>query len=338
MVCGRPLTDPPALLIVPFSINFVFDGAHGLPFGGYRIAPTADDTDRGYTGHLHTDGIGLIYMNARFYSPAVGRFASAEIIIPDPGSSQGFNRYSYVENRPVNFNDPTGHYGICFQGGRGEEVDSDSVVQELCTNLHADELLGKDFQVFANDADDIEAALAKIMTILEGDPDEPVQIVGYSWGGGAALEFANLLADEGIEVETLVFIDPVVEGRSSLGRAAVDVRETRTESIFGFEVKLSAFWGGFDVSIPENVKDAYNFYASDNDLWLFEGESEINNALNIEVEDTNHNSIMNATCSQGPLACTSSRISGSFSGSSSPSSGGSNLNNSTFELIRAYLQ
>ena len=30
------------------------------PFGGYRTAPTAVSTDRGYTGHLHTDGIGLI--------------------------------------------------------------------------------------------------------------------------------------------------------------------------------------------------------------------------------------------------------------------------------------
>ena len=67
MGCGRPLADPPALLLEPLLINFVLDGAHGLLLGGYRTAPTADDTDRGYTGHLHTDGIGLIYMNARFY-------------------------------------------------------------------------------------------------------------------------------------------------------------------------------------------------------------------------------------------------------------------------------
>ena len=52
MSCGRPLADPPALLIGPFSMNFVFDS--------YRTAPTVDDTDRGYTGYYHTDGIGLI--------------------------------------------------------------------------------------------------------------------------------------------------------------------------------------------------------------------------------------------------------------------------------------
>ena len=55
--------------------KFVLDSTHGLPLGGYRTAPTVDDTDRGYTGHLHTDGIGLIYMNARFYVGANGRIS-----------------------------------------------------------------------------------------------------------------------------------------------------------------------------------------------------------------------------------------------------------------------
>ncbi|MGH2537515.1 MAG: hypothetical protein ACRDHL_08995 [Candidatus Promineifilaceae bacterium] len=42
----------------------------------------------GFTGHAHNsrppDGVGLIYMNARFYVPAVGRFASADTLVPDP--------------------------------------------------------------------------------------------------------------------------------------------------------------------------------------------------------------------------------------------------------------
>ena len=87
------------------------------PFGGYRTAPTADDTDRGYTGHLHTDGIGLIYMNARFYVGSVGRFASADTLIPDPGSSQGFNRYAYSYNNPINLIDPSGHNPVCNHNG-----------------------------------------------------------------------------------------------------------------------------------------------------------------------------------------------------------------------------
>ena len=86
--------------------------ARYLPFGGYRQAPTTNPSisDMGYTGHKHNDDVGLIYMNARFYVPSIGRFASADTIVPDPLNSQAFNRYSYVENRPINFNDPTEHF------------------------------------------------------------------------------------------------------------------------------------------------------------------------------------------------------------------------------------
>ncbi|MGH2537514.1 MAG: RHS repeat-associated core domain-containing protein, partial [Candidatus Promineifilaceae bacterium] len=53
--------------------------------------------------------VGLIYMNARFYVPAVGRFASADSIVPDNENPEAFNRYSYSYNNPVNFVDPSGH-------------------------------------------------------------------------------------------------------------------------------------------------------------------------------------------------------------------------------------
>ncbi len=51
-------------------------------------------------------------MNARYYLPGVGRFVTADTIVPDPTSPQSFNRYSYVLNRPLVFADPSGH---CLQ-------------------------------------------------------------------------------------------------------------------------------------------------------------------------------------------------------------------------------
>ncbi len=85
------------------------------PFGDWRTEPTATAGDRYYTNHKHNnlgggaDDLGLIYMNARYYLPGVGRFASADSIVPNATNPQAYNRYSYVENRPNNFRDPSGH-------------------------------------------------------------------------------------------------------------------------------------------------------------------------------------------------------------------------------------
>ncbi len=69
----------------------------------------AAHTNRGYTGHEMDASTGLINMNARLYDPVLGRFISADTVVPEPGNMQGFNRYSYVLNNPLLYIDPTGH-------------------------------------------------------------------------------------------------------------------------------------------------------------------------------------------------------------------------------------
>ena len=49
-------------------------------------------------------------MNARYYLPGIGRFVSADTIVPDREDPQSFNRYSYARNNPLKYTDPTGHY------------------------------------------------------------------------------------------------------------------------------------------------------------------------------------------------------------------------------------
>ena len=53
------------------------------------------------------EGFGLLDYNARMYDPALGRFVSADTIVP--GGVQGLDRYAYVGNNPVRFTDPSGH-------------------------------------------------------------------------------------------------------------------------------------------------------------------------------------------------------------------------------------
>ena len=64
--------------------------------------------DRGYTSHEHLPHFGLINMNARLYSPVLGRFLSPDPYVTMPDFSQNFNRYSYALNNPLKFTDPSG--------------------------------------------------------------------------------------------------------------------------------------------------------------------------------------------------------------------------------------
>jgi len=61
-----------------------------------------------------TEGFGLMFYNARYYDPALGRFAQADSIIP--GGAQGLDRYAYANNNPIRYSDPSGHcfWDICI--------------------------------------------------------------------------------------------------------------------------------------------------------------------------------------------------------------------------------
>ena len=141
------------------------------PWGKLRSGDIPE-TNRDYTGQLR-DGTGLLYYNARYYDPGIGRFISADTVVPGtasggmdglagrpltvdfhetgflgklnqenklgfwfqlndkekeqagspwgPANPQALNRYSYVQNNPLRYTDPTGHWtfslGISISGG-----------------------------------------------------------------------------------------------------------------------------------------------------------------------------------------------------------------------------
>ena len=61
-----------------------------------------------------TDGNGLLYMRARYYSPELKRFINADVLQGKIGDSDTLNRYAYVEGNPVSMVDP---FGLCAEPG-----------------------------------------------------------------------------------------------------------------------------------------------------------------------------------------------------------------------------
>jgi RHS repeat-associated protein len=69
-------------------------------------------TDYTYTGqYSNVPEFGLYYYNARWYDPQLGRFARADTIIPAQSQgTQAWDRYAGMNNNPVRYTDPSGHW------------------------------------------------------------------------------------------------------------------------------------------------------------------------------------------------------------------------------------
>ncbi|CAG1007425.1 partial tRNA(Glu)-specific nuclease WapA, partial [Anaerolineales bacterium] len=78
------------------------------PYGEIRYTDGISPTDISYTGQ-RLDSTGLMFYQARYYSPNIGRFVSADTIVPDENDPQALNRYTYGYNSPLRFVDPSGH-------------------------------------------------------------------------------------------------------------------------------------------------------------------------------------------------------------------------------------
>ena len=101
------------------STSFVMDGTgqvtgrvSHLPFGAVVSSSGVVDC-RTYALHPVDDESGLVYMRRRYYSPALGRFLTPDLMaIYKPEelihSPQHLHLYNYVANDPLNRTDPTG--------------------------------------------------------------------------------------------------------------------------------------------------------------------------------------------------------------------------------------
>ena len=65
-----------------------------------------------YTGAIYDELTGLLYLNARFYDPATGRFISQDTYRGERDDAGTWHLYAYCANDPVNYVDPSGHKKI----------------------------------------------------------------------------------------------------------------------------------------------------------------------------------------------------------------------------------
>ena len=94
---------------LPFGEE-IFAGAGGRSTSiGYT---SGDGVRQQFTGKEREVESGLDYFGARYSSSTQGRFTSADTFGGSQQSPQSLNLYSYVQNNPIRYTDPTGHFGI----------------------------------------------------------------------------------------------------------------------------------------------------------------------------------------------------------------------------------
>jgi len=98
--------------------NGVQIGVHAYyPFGAeLNLSPNEQPSElMKFTGHerdlLASNPNTLDYMHARYDMATMGRFLSIDPVLGIPNKPQSWNRYSYVQNNPMNRTDPTGKCG-----------------------------------------------------------------------------------------------------------------------------------------------------------------------------------------------------------------------------------
>ena len=96
-----------------------------------------------YTGAIYDELTGLLYLNARFYDPATGRFISQDTYRGERDDAGTWHLYAYCANDPVNYVDPSGHnpLGLAIAGG-GLAVSSASIGAAIITTSGAILIIG----------------------------------------------------------------------------------------------------------------------------------------------------------------------------------------------------
>jgi pimeloyl-ACP methyl ester carboxylesterase len=172
--------------------------------------------------------------------------------VPDFANPQNLNRFSYVDNRPLKYVDPSGHVGVCLSGSPlPAPPPADSAIGQLCDELQEKDIIEGKRRLTSNVPDVIEGELVgfikdELAKAEAENRQETVTILGYSWGGTGALELAALLDEEGIAVDNLILIDPYYGPRN-----------TRTA-----ELPWNNTYPETPDEIPDNVKRALNLSAT----------------------------------------------------------------------------
>jgi RHS repeat-associated protein len=196
-----------------------------------------------------TEGFGLMFYNARMYDPILGRFTSADSIIPTSQGVQAYDRYAYVSNNPVRYDDPSGHGVDCGIGMSCGGDDSN------CTDCGSDE----------------DSTPTNTPTDDGSEDDDAASLKDASKGAGlnmpTAIDGCSVFSEGGFYCEIDLSYGEYEYYRTDIFRTGVAI--TVTTALVSLLIGIVAFSGGIPLAIVGVIAIgvlAYGAYNSDKQL------------------------------------------------------------------------
>ncbi len=223
---GTPLAEAD----VHGNITATFDYA---PYGSQALGTPPNGP--GYTGHVNDPDTGLVYMQARYYDPSVGRFLSTDASKPSAGNAFTFNRYAYASNNPIGNIDPNGKQTIPL----ANELGTDDP-HKINTYLAAQSRTTGDALDAVNSATQpLLAAQPEIGAALDGLEALPMMLAPAADAAGAA-EVAGAAVKGGSEVplpEGMILARGGNAANQTADKIDAAIGPSRTPGVSGFSVQ-----------------------------------------------------------------------------------------------------
>ncbi|CAM1364346.1 S8 family serine peptidase [Tenacibaculum xiamenense] len=223
------------------------------PFGDTRIDDSASnyENDYKYTGKEKDEDTGLYYYEARYYGSSIGRFASRDNWSGDITDPQTLNKYTYVRNNPVNYNDPTGNV-------------LDTVVDAFDIATGVVKMgVGMGFGMYGTLTGDQVALNVANQNIKDGSVGAAIAGVAFfiPFASSPAIKGGGHVADKVLDV----------------GKYGDDVIDTVKNSISKLNNKQLDNFNRFKKKIPSNAKENINIRDLPNRGKVFEATSSAKN-------------------------------------------------------------
>jgi RHS repeat-associated protein len=161
------------------------------------------------------------HMGAREYDPSLGRWLSADTIVPEPENPQSLNRYAYVYNNPLKYVDPSGHIA------ENEVEDAEGILEELQRDYGV--FIEKDWRYIEFEGRLVWTggvwSLGELQTILQGVQDLATEISGELNGSSPEESFRNIIGPVSMRKgnkDDYWYKYWVSQGRNPLGLAGLD--------------------------------------------------------------------------------------------------------------------